>query len=101
MKRTEPIHLPEVSASAFVQIDMNGLETLETHFGPKWYSVVVQGLDGYQIAVMRKLLEVGLHDATPGQVFEALDPETISTRLLDALMRVIKGKSLAQLTESR
>lgn len=94
------VDLPEAGAGAVLRFNMAKLEVLEAIYGPTYFSVVLEGLQGSRISVLSKCLEI----ATVGGDWKAalsagLTVEALSERVLDALLGLIRGKTFTQIRD--
>lgn len=107
MKRTAnksrgEVAVPEFGDGAFLRFTLDSLERLESKFGPKYFDVVMAGLQDNQASVVKEMIRVSLRPADmPEEKFsghwsELLNLDDLKLKIYDAFFLMNYGKTLAE-----
>jgi hypothetical protein len=104
--RTEPVAFPEAGAKAVLRFTVDDLESLELDFGGAWLAIVVGGLGDRDPSpvIVARCMALALKGEDEDAGLDApwgLTPKDLAVRLLDALHRVIHGKTTDELKEAK
>lgn len=90
------VPFPQAGEGVELRMTPDGLQRLEDAYGPDYFRLVLNGLAGARVSVIRKCLEVAAPDVDIEKVFEHPLDETADV-IGDAMMMIVKGKTVAEL----